>query len=220
MTAPQAIIFDMDETLVDTGKLWRRAEAELLESLGHDWSAERAARYKGRNVADVGTFIHEDVGNAGPVEGSRIFLREALFRAFESGPILPMPGAVACVGRLASLGPMAVASGSPLPLIELAMTRLGIRDAFTCLISSESVPMGKPHPDVFLAAATALEVPAESCLVLEDSLAGALAAKAAGMACYIVPSVEIPELAQVATRVFATLDEIGVGKDFWALPMD
>ena len=170
---PQAIIFDMDETLVDTGKLWRRAEAELLESLGHVWTAERAARYKGRNVADVATFIHEDVGAAGPVGNARTFLRQALFRSFESGPIEPMPGAVACVRRLAPHGPMAVASGSPLPLIELAMTRLGIRDAFEVLMSSESVPRGKPHPDVFLATAQSLGVPPESCLVLEDSLAGA-----------------------------------------------
>jgi len=62
---------------------------------------------------------------------------------------------------------------------------------------------------VFLAAAEALGVPPEGCLVIEDSLAGARAAQAAGMACFVVPSVEVPELASVATRVFRGLDDIG-----------
>ncbi len=208
MTKPSAIIFDMDETLVDTAALWRRAESGLLESLGHTWTATRAARYKGRNVADVAAFIHADVGADGPVEEWQRFFREALFRAFEEGPIVPMPGAAACVRRLGEIAPLAVASGSPLPLIELAMNRLALRDAFRVLISSEAVPRGKPHPDVFLAAAQELRVPPETCLVIEDSLAGARAAQSAGMACFVVPSVQAPELPGVATRVFASLDEI------------
>ena len=208
MTRPLAVIFDMDETLVDTGPLWRRAESELLESLGQTWTAERAARYKGRNVADVAAFIHEEAGVSGPVMESQAFFRAALFRAFQAGPIDPMPGAVACVRRLGAVAPLAVASGSPLPLIELAMDRLGVREAFTCLVSSESVPRGKPHPDVFLAAAEALGAKPEGCLVIEDSLAGAQAARAAGMPCFVVPSVDVPELASVATRVLRGLEEV------------
>lgn len=73
------------------------------------------------------------------------------------------------------------------------------------------MPWGKPHPDVFLAVAEALGVQPESCLVIEDSLAGARAAQAAGMACFVVPSVEVAELPAVATRVFRGLDEIGAG---------
>lgn len=209
MTHPLAIIFDLDETLVETSGLWRRAESELLASLGHRWTAERAARYKGRNVADVAEFIHADVQAARLLEECQAFFREALFRSFARGPIEPMPGAVECVRRLGAVAPLAVASGSPLPLIELAMDGLGLRGQFACLVSSESVPRGKPHPDVFLAAAKALGVPPESCLVIEDSLAGLRAAKAAGMRFVVIPSLRSPEIvAEAGDCVFDTLDEV------------
>jgi len=205
---PAALIFDMDETLAATPLLWRQAELRLLAEIGREWSPELAIQYKGMNVPDVAATIHRALQPTQPVIWCQDFLRRCLFEAYEKGDIQPMPGAVACVRSLALSYPLAVASGSPLPLIELAMMRLGLEECFTVLVSSESVPRGKPFPDIFLAAAKALgHAPAE-CLVFEDSLIGTQAAVAAGMACFTVPSSSPVEIAAIATRTFTSLQKV------------
>jgi HAD superfamily hydrolase (TIGR01509 family) len=121
--------------------------------------------------------------------------------------IEPMPGAVDLVRRLGRRAPLVVASGSPMTIIEHAMSQLNLLTCFKSLITSESVARGKPHPDVFLAAAGAMKVPPAQCLVFEDSPAGIDAALAAGMACFCVPSGN-PDHVQHATRVFPSLAHV------------
>lgn len=205
---PAALIFDMDDTLVATGELWREAESRLLEQIGHRWSPELAIHYKGMNALDVAATIHLLLHPTLPVKSCQEIMRNALFRAFEKGALEPMPGAVTCVRAFTGIMPLALASGSPLPLIELALQRLEVREAFDVLISSESVAHGKPFPDIFLAAANALGVDPARCLIFEDSLIGVQAARAAGMACFAVPSSSHMEIAQIATRTFSSLDNI------------
>ena len=205
---PAALIFDLDDTLVATSALWREAESRLLEEIGHRWSPELAIQYKGMNALDVAATIHRLLQPALPVKSCQEIMRNALFRAFEKGAPEPMPGAVSCVRSLAGLFPLALASGSPLPLIKLALQHLNLQDHFTVLLSSESVARGKPFPDIFLAAAKTLGADPARCLVFEDSLLGVQAARAAGMACFAVPSSSPKEIAQIATRTFASLSEV------------
>jgi len=210
MNGISAFIFDMDDTLAATSGLWRRAETEFLESLGYAFTQELASHYKGMNALDVAATMHRLLGIAQPVEWCQQQLRERLFEAFRRGPLTAMPGADACLQRVRQAGPVALASGSPLELIEMTLAQFGWRDAFTVVISSESVPRGKPSPDVFLAAAAALGKPAVECLVFEDSLVGVQAALNAEMACFAVPSSHPAEIAQRATRVFSSLGEVTV----------
>lgn len=205
---PSGIIFDMDDTLVATAALWQRAENHLLCLLGSKWSAELAIQYKGMNALDVAATIHRLLNPPSSLEYCQEALRTALFDAFEESPPRPMPGAVECVRRLACLAPLALASGSPLPLIQSVIKNLGLETEFKILISSESVLRGKPHPDVFLAAATSLGVAPEKCLVLEDSFVGAQAANAAEMVCFAIPSSQSKNIRQTARATFASLDEI------------
>lgn len=206
--SPRAIIFDMDETLVATGALWRRAETGLLTKIGHEWSAQLASTFKGMNAFDVARTIHKALKPKLAVEECCRIMREGLFQAFEEGPIAPMPGALECIQRAASIAPLALASGSPLPLIELALTQLGVKEKFALLVSSESVPRGKPNPDVFLAVAATSGVTPSNCLVFEDSLVGVQAAKAANMMCIAVPSSRSTRIRDHADKVFASLDQV------------
>jgi HAD superfamily hydrolase (TIGR01509 family) len=205
---PAGIIFDMDDTLVATAPLWRAAEEALLRALGARWSAELALHYKGMNALDVAATIHRRLGTRMPLEECPRRLRTALIAGFESGPLVPMPGAAACVRRMRQVAPLAVASGSPPEAIRVALQALGIAGEFRVVISSEAVVRGKPHPDVFLAAAAALGVAPAQCLVFEDSLIGVRAARAAQMACCAVPSSHGPEIEALAMRVFASLEEV------------
>lgn len=205
----RALIFDMDDLLVASASAWKAAEQELLGAIGQAWSPELALRYKGMNAPDVARVIHETFRPARPLADCQRLMRAALIR-HAGANTQPMPGAVELVRRVTPQAPAAVASGSPLEVVEAAMQRLGVRDCFAVMISSESVRRGKPHPDVFLAAASALQTPPAECLVFEDSLIGVQAARAAGMRCFAVPSGNREPIRLLADRVFRSLADIAV----------
>jgi HAD superfamily hydrolase (TIGR01509 family) len=203
----RAFIFDMDDLLIASAQIWRIAEEHLFAAIGHELTDDLAMRYKGMNALDVAATIHRILKPTIPLDQCQKLMRDKLIEGF-SGQIKEMPGAVDLVRRLCGKLPMALASGSPLVAIEIALKQLGIYDCFDLILSSESVPRGKPHPDVFLAAAAALNVPPENCLVFEDSLIGVRAAQAAGMKCFSVPAAKHNEIKKIATCVFPSLSEI------------
>jgi sugar-phosphatase len=92
-------------------------------------------------------------------------------------------------------------------LIEAALAALGVRERFERVVSAEREPLGKPHPAVFLRTAEALGVPALDCVVLEDSVNGMIAAKAARMACIVVPERTDPRFA-LADLVLPSLEAL------------
>jgi HAD superfamily hydrolase (TIGR01509 family) len=196
----------MDDLLVRSGPLWRVAEAELIERLGSRWSAELAQHYKGMNTLDVARTVHGVLKPAMSVEACQGILRGRLIEEFGKG-VKAMPGAVELVRHLRGRYPLALASGSPMEGIELALGQLGVHECFDQVISSESVKRGKPEPDVFLAAARLLGAAPAECVVFEDSLVGVRAAVAAGMGCYAVPSGNAEQIRALATRVMGSLAE-------------
>ena len=82
---------------------------------------------------------------------------------------------------------LAVASSSPMVLIDAALQGLGLARTFEVVVSAENEVLGKPRPGVYLRAAKELTVDADACLAIEDSLNGTLAAKAARMSCCSIP---------------------------------
>ena len=199
-----AYVFDMDDLLVRTVDLWRAAETTLLASLGYEWSPELAIQYKGMNALDVAATIHRVLRPDRTLGACQSIMREALIAGFDRD-IEAMPGAVDLVRSLRGRKPLAVASGSPLAAIRSALTTTGILECFDHVITSESVERGKPHPDVFLAAARALAVPPARCMVFEDSLIGVRAALAAGMMVTCVPSGPVDEIRRLTPYVFPSL---------------
>jgi sugar-phosphatase len=82
---------------------------------------------------------------------------------------------------------LALASSSPRRLIDVVVTRFGLRSRFAVIHSAEDEPAGKPDPGIFLTTARLLGVEPARCVVFEDAAAGVAAAKAAGMRCVAVP---------------------------------
>ncbi len=98
------------------------------------------------------------------------------------------PGAFETIDLCAERGLLlAVASSSQYRLIDAALDHFGLRERFDLVHSAEDEDYGKPHPAVFITAASKLSVAPRRCLVWEDAPAGVLAAKAASMACIAVP---------------------------------
>lgn len=183
-----AVIFDMDGLLVDSEPFWVRAEIEVFRTAGLELREEDCARTKGLRIDDLVRYWHErrPWATPSPREIEQRIVARVAEMILEGGRALPgVSSALAAARGVTSR--VALASSSAMPIIRAVLSRLALEGAFDVVISAESEPFGKPHPGVFLTTADKLGVPATSCVVLEDSLTGVLAAKSARMACVAVP---------------------------------
>jgi HAD superfamily hydrolase (TIGR01509 family) len=101
-------------------------------------------------------------------------------------------GAVEAVRRIGARWPSALASSSHREVIEAALAATGLGPVFAAVVSSDDVSHGKPAPDVFLEAARQLGAAPSATLVVEDSLNGLKAGRAAGMTTVLVPNHSVP----------------------------
>ena len=207
----EALIFDLDGTLVETSHLWIAAEDELLAAAGGERTPEISARFSGRQIADMAEIVRSEFRPEMDIAECAAILTGSVMRRFRSGDIDEMPGAGALLRKLEGRAPMAVASGSSVPLIEMALEKAGLRGFFSELVTSEGLPHGKPRPDVFLEAARRLGVPPGGCVVFEDSLPGLQAAEAAGMLCIVRPrGPHADEIRRRAARWVDSWDEVSL----------
>jgi len=206
----EATLFDMDGLLIDSEVLWHEAEIEIFGGLGVDIDEATDRSTKGLFVAEVVDYWYDRYPWSGPSRADVVEMLLARVGELIEGKGRLLPGADRAITLCAARGPVALASSTPLALIERALDHFGLRDRFLSLHSAEFEPYGKPHPGVFLTAAAALGVAPERCLVLEDSAAGVLAAKAARMTVVAVPTPGDRSLAPfaLADLVLASLEDL------------
>ena len=206
----EATLFDMDGLLIDSEVLWHEAEIEIFGGLGVDIDEATDRSTKGLFVAEVVDYWYDRYPWSGPSRADVVEMLLARVGELIEGKGRLLPGADRAITLCAARGPVALASSTPLALIERALDHFGLRDRFLSLHSAEFEPYGKPHPGVFLTAAAALGVGPERCLVLEDSAAGVLAAKAARMTVVAVPTRGDRSLAPfaLADLVLASLEDL------------
>jgi sugar-phosphatase len=185
-----ATLFDMDGLLIDSEILWHRAEVEIFGALGVPL-AERSRRLtKGVFVdAVVDYWFSRHPWSEPSVDVVVDMLLERVGSLVESEGRL-LPGALRAIDLTSERGPVALASSTPLALINRCLDHFDLASRFASVHSAEFEPYGKPHPGVFLTAASSLGVEPSRCLVLEDSTAGVIAARAASMHVVAVPTPE------------------------------
>jgi HAD superfamily hydrolase (TIGR01509 family) len=126
------------------------------------------------------------------------------------GNVPPMPGLIELLDEIDRQGlPKAIASSGIRRYVEAVLRVNGLLDRFSVIITGDQVARGKPAPDVFLAAARALNIEPQDCLVLEDAPAGVQAAQVAGMTCIAVPDHGVAQLdLSQADRVVTSLHDV------------
>ncbi len=177
---PAAVLFDCDGTLVDSEPLARIAWERTLAPHGYALTDEDLEQIIGLPFPVVHAFFARRVALPGPEPVLETLSRE-LF-ALYAERLEAFPDAVACVRELRRTGvPLAVASSSPRPRLDLALAHVGLGDAFAVTVAGDEVARGKPEPDMFLEAARRLGADPAGCVVVEDSAPGVAAGLAAGM---------------------------------------
>ena len=204
------VIFDCDGVLVDSEGPSSRLVAQEITALGWPLTADEArALFIGRRLSDIPPVVEPHIGR--PVPPNWIEdLRDKLI-AMMADEVEAMPGAHdVLVATVAHGLLLRVASNSSHAEMAVKFERTGLAHLVAGrLHSARDVPRGKPAPDVFLAAASAAGVPPEACLVVEDSVPGATAARAAGMACVgLAPYGDDPALRAVGAVLIRSLDEL------------
>ncbi len=175
-----AIIFDFDGVIADSEVRANQSLAESLSAIGMAVSYEECLRdYYGHNWQETERRIVARFGRALPPdfrERHRERARARYMEGFEA-----VPGAAAFLDTLGPM-PRAIASSSRAEYIGWALGLFGLGHHFgTHVYSADGWDRGKPHPDIYLAAAKGLGVNPAACLAIEDSPTGARAALAAGM---------------------------------------
>ena len=178
----EALIFDMDGTLVDNMPFHRQTWLEWARREGLNLSKEESmAQTHGTIFEIVRRFFPDKTEEERREIGAR---KEALYREIYAPHLRLLPGLDDLLEwTRATQMPVALATAGDKTNIDFTLDGLGIRPFFRAIVGSEDVTHGKPHPEVFLLAAQKLGIAPEKCLVFEDSPAGVEAARGAGMKC-------------------------------------
>jgi HAD superfamily hydrolase (TIGR01509 family) len=180
-----AYIFDCDGTLADNMPLHYSAWQAALRGQDCDFPEALFYQLGGTPTDRIVEILNERCHSHMPVRETARYKEQFYLQGLDQ--IRPIEPVVNIVYETYGKLPMAVASGGHRKIVTRTLTCLGILEKFNTIVCSEDYTQGKPHPEPFLTAAHRLGVPAERCLVFEDTEAGIQAAKAAGMQWVLVP---------------------------------
>jgi HAD superfamily hydrolase (TIGR01509 family) len=177
------VIFDCDGVLVDSEPLANASFSRAIRAQGLDWSPDEVLRrLMGLSLKSCVEVCERELGRKLPedfVEKMQVIT----YQMFRDAPLRPIAGVRDAVLALHEAGvATCVASSGALEKMRFTLGLTGLWDLFEGRIFSASqVPRGKPFPDLFLHAAISMNVQPFDCVVVEDSLPGVAAARAAGM---------------------------------------
>ncbi|MFD5085850.1 HAD family hydrolase [Kitasatospora sp. NPDC058406] len=202
----QAVLLDMDGTLVDTEDYWWQAEASLFAELGYALDEKDRAQVVGGPMSRVIDYLLATTGvDLAPADLTVLINQR--FVDLLAGGVPLMPGAERLLNTLAAHGvPAALVSASHRHIIDIVLRSLGA-EHFAFTVAGDEVPRTKPHPDPYLEAARRLGADPARCVVVEDAPTGVRAAEAAGCPVIAVPSVAAIEPAP-GRLVLSSLEQV------------
>jgi HAD superfamily hydrolase (TIGR01509 family) len=182
----EAVLFDMDGTIVDTEPYWIAAEYELVSRYGGTWSDEHAHALVGNALLTSAEYLQEHGGVRMPAPAIVEWLLDRVIAASERS-VPWRPGAVDLLRELGELGVRCA-------LVTMSYARLATvvaahlpEHTFATVVTGDQVQDGKPHPEAYLTAVERLGVDATRCVAIEDSPTGIASAEGAGCVVVAVP---------------------------------
>lgn len=178
----KAIIFDLDGTLIDSMQLWRRVDKDFLHKRGkavpHDLFDHLPL---GNSFIQTAQYFKDRFGLPDSVESIMRDWTEMVAWHYEHDVKLK-PGAKRLLESLSALGvPIGLGTSNSYELAQKVLSQNGVWHHFQAVVTGDMHLMGKPYPDIYLKCAQELKLPPSACAVIEDTLTGVQAAKAAGM---------------------------------------
>ncbi|MQY13978.1 Hexitol phosphatase B [Streptomyces sp. RB5] len=202
----QAVLLDMDGTLVDTEDFWWQAEVSVFAELGHALAEEDRAVVVGGPMIRSATHLINATGAEITLSELTPLLNDR-FEELIDGNVPLMPGAHRLLAELAAHNvPTALVSASHRRIIDRMLRSLG-REYFALTVAGDEIPRTKPYPDPYLAAAAGLGADPVRCAVVEDTMTGVTAAEAAGCQVVVVPSV-VPIEPAAGRTVVGSLEDV------------
>lgn len=185
----RSVIFDMDGLLIDSEPLWREAEIAVFDSVGLRLTDAMCRETTGLRIDEAVRYWHTRFPWNGP--GCAAVAEQVLDAAecliVERGCL--MEGAQETIEAVQARNmKLAIASSSPMRLIQVVVETFALRDYFSVLHSAEQEAAGKPDPAVYRTTMALLEAKPHECVAFEDSVPGVRAAKQAGATVIAVPA--------------------------------
>ena len=210
----QAVIFDMDGTLIDTEKYYRMFWRKALEEFGYDVTEEQilSLRSLGRPYAPerLKEWFGQDFDYPAVRERRKALMEEQ----FCKDGIQSKPGAEELLRYLRRKGiTTAVATATDLERTHRYLRKVGLEKYFDRIISATQVELGKPAPDIYLYACEQLGYRPEECIAVEDSPNGVLSAHRAGCRVIMVPDQTQPDEA-LRKCLFTCVDSLEAVKEY------
>jgi HAD superfamily hydrolase (TIGR01509 family) len=184
----EAVLFDMDGTLVDSEKVWDVGLLELAQRYGGRLSADARARMVGSSMAASMAILHEDIGQPWRDVGESLAWLEQRVKGLFADGLVWRPGALELLREVtAARVPAALVTATRRHLVDVALETIG-RSHFAAVVCGDEVDEVKPHPAPYRTAAALLGVDIGHCVAIEDSPTGVVSARAAGAVVLAVPS--------------------------------
>lgn len=178
----QAVIFDMDGTLIDSEPMWKAAERQVFSSVGVKVSDKLSAKTASMTTREVTEFWYSHYPWTGKSlqEVENEVINHVASLISEKGE--PMEGVEKILRFFQKKKfKIGLSTNAPYRLIPIVLGKLGISQYFHGIHSSERETQGKPHPAVYLTTAKKLGIEPSRCIAFENSLSGIISASKAGM---------------------------------------
>lgn len=212
LTNIEAIIFDLDGTLVDSMWMWEDIDREFLKERGYDLPPTLQKDIEGMSFHETAQYFIDHFNLTESIDELKVLWNDMAYDKY-AHVVRPKPGVIRFLDWAKKKGyKLGIASSNSNELIFAALNNYDLTKVFDYVLSANDVKRGKPFPDVYLEVAKKLQVSPDKCLVFEDIPAGIMAGKSAGMkVCAIdddYSANDVEEKHELADYYIYTYDEV------------